>query len=221
MDRALRRLRIDQENDWVRNEIRTALLHNKLLIPLYVDGASIIKDSEQLPKDLWRLMEAQGIQLSDDYWEAGLREVVHRLEANGFKSYDPSFPLPEKRKKVEPLSRDQLEKSLEKLPGWSVTATYVSTGRGDPPLPRNELYKEYRFQSFCEATRFMANTSPAIDAGQHHPRWENIWTTVRVWLSTWDIEFQPSGYDVGLAGMLDEAYDRFKGAVDRGAGSHE
>jgi pterin-4a-carbinolamine dehydratase len=205
-----RRLRIDKENDWVRNEIRTAIAHGKLLIPLYVDGARIITDKEQLPSDIWRLTEAQGVELSDNYWDAGLREVVRRLEFKGFRSYDPSFPMPEKRKKVEALSRGQLEEALTNLQGWTVTATYVSTGRGDPPLPRNELYKEYRFHSFCDATKFMAAISPTIDAGQHHPRWENIWTTVRVWLSTWDIEFQPSLYDVRLAQTLDDAFEDYR-----------
>jgi len=212
-----RRLRIDKENDWVRNEIRTAITDNKQLLPLYVDSAKIIADKEQLPGDIWRLTEAQGIELSDNYWDAGLREVVRRLEAKGFRSYDPSVPMPERRKKVESLSRGQLEEALEGLHGWSVTTTLVSTAKGDPPLPRNELYKEYRFHSFCDATRFMAETSPAIDSGQHHPRWENIWTTVRVWLSTWDIEFQPSSYDVRLAQTLDAAYERFINANKQGA----
>jgi pterin-4a-carbinolamine dehydratase len=56
----------------------------------------------------------------------------------------------------------------------------------------------------------MAETSSAIEKGQHHPRWENMWSTVKVWLSTWDIEFQPSRYDVRLARMLDQAYKKFR-----------
>jgi pterin-4a-carbinolamine dehydratase len=80
-------------------------------------------------------------------------------------------------------------------------------------MPRTELYREYRFKSFLDATRFMAGVSPEIDEGQHHPRWENIWSTVRVWLSTWDIEFQPSSFDIQLAKKLDAAYSRFDGRV--------
>ena len=203
------RLRIDKDGDWVRTEMRTALGHGKLLIPLYVDGARVITDKEQLPPDIWRLTEAQGVELSDKFWDAGLHEVVRQLESRGFRSMNSLIPMPEKRKKVVSLSRSELDEALGNLPGWSVTATYVSTGRGDPPLPRNELYKEYRFHSFCDATRFMAESSPSIDAGQHHPRWENIWTTVRVWLSTWDIEFKPSSYDVTLAQTLDASYEKF------------
>ncbi len=204
-----RRLRIDNENDWVRNELRTALNHNKQLIPVYVDGARMITDSQQLPPDIWRLTEVQAIELSGSFWDAGLLEVVRRLEAKGFRSYNPSIPMPEKRKKVTPLSREELETALAGLPGWTVTTTDVSTARGEPPLPRSELYKEYRFHTFRDATRFMAEASVAIDLGQHHPRWENIWTTVRVWLCTWDIEFHPSSYDVKLARTLDEAYQQF------------
>jgi pterin-4a-carbinolamine dehydratase len=205
-----RRLRIDREDDWIRSEIRFALNHRRRLIPLYVDGAAPITDPKHLPMDIRGLTDSQGIALTETYWDAGLYELIRQLRADGFQSHRSTIRMPERRKRVDPLTPVVLEKELAAMPGWGVTTSFVSMGIGDTPVPRTELYKEYTFNSFTEATAFMAYVSPAIDAGNHHPRWENVWTTVRVWLSTWDIEFQPSHYDVQLAHTLDEAFAAFK-----------
>jgi pterin-4a-carbinolamine dehydratase len=205
------RLRIDKDDDWVRREIRDALNHRKKLIPLYVDDAKRITRPESLPSDLRRMLDAQDIALTSSFWEQGLVDLIRRIESYGFELYNPSVPMPERRKKVLPLDQATLSRIQEELPAWTVTTTYATLGHRDVPIPRTELYREYRFKTFVDATHFMADTSPAIEAGQHHPRWENIWTTVRVWLSTWDIEFQPSSFDVHLAKMLDEAYAAFDG----------
>lgn len=204
-----KRLRIDREDDWVRSEIRFALNHRRRLIPLFVDGAQIVSNPQYLPIDIRALIDSQGIVLSENYWDAGLYDLVRQLRADGFKSHRSTIPMPERRKRVEPLTTGLIEKELETLPGWGITTSFFSMGVGDSPIPRTELYKEYTFGSFKEAIAFMAYASPAIDAGNHHPRWENVWTTVRVWLSTWDIEFQPSHYDVDLARTLDRAFDAF------------
>lgn len=205
-----KRLRIDREDDWVRAEIRYALNHKRRLIPLYVDGATPITDARHLPVDIRTMTDSQGIELSETYWDAGLHELVRQLRADGFQSHRSTISMPERRKRVEPLTSGLLDKELEGLPGWSISTSFVPMGAGDTPVPRTELYKEYTFNSFSDATAFMVYASPAIDAGNHHPRWENIWTTVRVWLSTWDIEFQPSHYDVDLAKTLDAAYTSFR-----------
>ena len=204
------RPRIDEPDDWVHTEIRTALNHRKKLIPLYVDGADLITDAKFLPPDIKGLIDSQGIVLTESYWDAGLLELLRRLRAFGFESHQSSIPMPERRKKVEPLTSQALEQELRRLPGWRTTTSYALLGDGGAPQPRTELYKEFRFNSFREATSFMAYSSEAIDKGNHHPRWENVWTTVRVWLSTWDIEFQPSSYDLRLANTLESEYQAFK-----------
>lgn len=204
------RPRIDQPEDWVHTEVRTSLNHRKKLIPLYVDGADLITDPKFLPSDIAGMIDSQGIGLTENYWDAGLYELVRRLKAYGFESHQFAIPMPETRKKVEPLTPNVLEQELRRLPGWRVTTNYSPLGDGGTPQPRTELYKEFRFSSFREATRFMAYSSKAIDEGNHHPRWENVWTTVRVWLSTWDIEFQPSAYDLSLANTLELEYKAFK-----------
>jgi len=41
------------------------------------------------------------------------------------------------------------------------------------------------------------------DIVPHHPRWENQWRTVTVYLSTWDLNYRISELDVQLAARLD------------------
>jgi pterin-4a-carbinolamine dehydratase len=45
---------------------------------------------------------------------------------------------------------------------------------------------------------------------QHHPRWENQWRTVTVYLSTWDIGYRVSALDIALARTLDALYEEMR-----------
>ncbi len=62
----------------------------------------------------------------------------------------------------------------------------------------------------------MAEVSESVMKTQHHPRWENIWRTVNVWLSTWDIGHKPSRLDVDLAREMERVYRKYAGG-ERGA----
>ena len=59
----------------------------------------------------------------------------------------------------------------------------------------------------------MQQVAPGCDIALHHPRWENIWKTVRVYLTTGDIGHRISDRDVQLAKYLDRAYRDFPGSV--------
>jgi pterin-4a-carbinolamine dehydratase len=203
------RLRIDREDDWVRQEIRAAFSDGKRLIPLYVDDAPRIARPDALPGDLRRMLDIQSISLTKDGWERDLLELMNRLQSYGFQLHTVSIPMPERRKRVDALTKEMLYRVPEDFPGWSVVTTYAALGPRETPVPRTELYRELRFASFRAATRFMFEASERIDNGNHHPRWENIWTTVRVWLSTWDIEFQPSSFDLQLAQLIEDEYGKF------------
>ena len=56
---------------------------------------------------------------------------------------------------------------------------------------------------------FMVAAVPAIEELQHHPRWENQWRTVTVYLSTWDIDSRISHLDLKLAKKLEQIYREF------------
>jgi pterin-4a-carbinolamine dehydratase len=66
--------------------------------------------------------------------------------------------------------------------------------------------KNYSFRTFERAMEFMQSAVPFINDMNHHPRWENIFSTVVVWLTSWDIGFKPSRADIELAQQLDALY---------------
>ncbi len=74
---------------------------------------------------------------------------------------------------------------------------------------RTELYRSFKFASFDDAMAFIAAAVPHIARMDHHPRWENAWKSVSVWLSTWDAGHKPSMRDVRLAATLDQLYGTF------------
>ena len=69
--------------------------------------------------------------------------------------------------------------------------------------------RTYEFARFEDAIDFMAEAAKHISVVQHHPRWENTWRTVRVWLTTWDIGHKPSQYDLDLAEYLDNLFSKY------------
>lgn len=48
----------------------------------------------------------------------------------------------------------------------------------------NQLYKEFVFDDFAEAFRFMKEIALIAEARNHHPRWLNEWNKVQFWLYT-------------------------------------
>ena len=49
---------------------------------------------------------------------------------------------------------------------------------GDADNVRTELFREYKFQTFRDAIRFMYEVAPGCDIAIHHPRWENSCKTL-------------------------------------------
>ena len=78
---------------------------------------------------------------------------------------------------------------LIRLPGWS----------GDI----HGLTRTYRFADFKAAMAFMQAAAPAIDAGNHHPEWSNVYNRVSVTLRTHDAGDRVTELDVKLARLLD------------------
>lgn len=48
----------------------------------------------------------------------------------------------------------------------------------------NELHKQFIFKDFTEAFEFMTKVAKLAEEQQHHPRWQNVWNKVDIWLST-------------------------------------
>lgn len=210
------RRRIDDENDWVRMEISLALSEEKKIIPTLIRGAKI-PPAEVLPSDLSELPHRQSIEIRTDYWDHDIKLLLRQLveSSDSSKEQDDSVgpyakPPPEGAT-IEEVKDEKLEKALNgALSEWKKIVT---------PLPENpaevrvELFREYKFTTFQEAVNFMQQVAPGCDIALHHPRWENIFKTVRVYLTTWDIRHRISDRDVQLAKYLDRAYRDFPSAI--------
>jgi ribonuclease HI/pterin-4a-carbinolamine dehydratase len=49
---------------------------------------------------------------------------------------------------------------------------------------KHGLYKQFNFENFKEAWAFMSQVAELAEKFQHHPRWENEWSVVQIWLIT-------------------------------------
>ncbi len=71
------------------------------------------------------------------------------------------------------LSEKQVETSLAGLERWQVQS--------------GKLHREFKFRDFSEAWGFMARVALLAENMNHHPEWFNVWSTVRIDLSTHDV----------------------------------
>jgi 4a-hydroxytetrahydrobiopterin dehydratase len=83
------------------------------------------------------------------------------------------------------LEQIDIQAALNELTGWEV--------RG------GKLHKTFKFGSFAEAIGWMVSVSIFADKIDHHPEWSNVYSRVRVDLSTHDLGNVISNLDVELA----------------------
>ena len=70
------------------------------------------------------------------------------------------------------LTADQITDALRTLSSWS--------------LQDGKLHREWKFKDFVAAWGFMSRVALVAEKMNHHPEWFNVWSTVRVDLSTHD-----------------------------------
>ena len=68
----------------------------------------------------------------------------------------------------------------------------------------NALYRELSFRDFSEAFAFMTRVALLAEKHNHHPRWENTWNRVRIWLNTHDAGDVVTDKDRRLAADIDK-----------------
>lgn len=66
-----------------------------------------------------------------------------------------------------------------------------------------ELYKQFVFKDFKEAFAFMTKVAALAEEQRHHPRWQNVWNTVDIWLSTHEEGNSVTDKDQQLAQAID------------------
>ena len=85
--------RLDNEADFVRLEIATALQRNVAVTPVLLQGASM-PAAEALPEDLKNLAFRNGFELSHTRWESDVHELVRRLGLLGATEAPPPAAVP-------------------------------------------------------------------------------------------------------------------------------
>src|SRR5882757_1016341 len=70
------------------------------------------------------------------------------------------------------------------------------------------LYKQFNFENFKEAWAFMERVAVLAEEYQHHPRWENEWSVVQIWLITHEGGKNITDKDHEFAKAIDALIDR-------------
>jgi len=200
------RRRIDEEQDWVRKEIEHAIAAGIGILPLLLAPARFPQRSA-LPASLATLPAYQYLELREPSWDADVHALVDRLGELGFRKASPGpVRYPKPMISLREFTADELAALLQELPGWHYVESELP---GHPGRRRAELQRTYVFRSFEDAIAFMQAAVAGVSQRQHHPRWENIWRTVQVCLTTWDIGHKPSALDADLAAYLDGVRKQF------------
>jgi len=205
------RRRIDNESDWVRNEVLYGLSSRAKVIPLLVQGAKGMGHSS-LPDALVELANIQNYEVSDAHWKRDMRSLFKVFEGHGLASIkkNAKYIYPAALDQTLCLTELEISQCLRELPEWEIKESTEESGEG--VIDVKELCRNYMFSSFDDCMHFMMVASRAISKMEHHPRWENLWVNLNVSLSTWDIGSTLSYKDVRLAKYLDELFIAYKKA---------
>jgi len=95
------------------------------------------------------------------------------------------------------LDRQQALTLLAALPQWQYDEA------------RGAITREFRFADFAQAFAFMTQIALAAEKRDHHPEWSNVYSRVRITLTTHDAGGLTQR-DIDLAGVADQAYARFE-----------
>lgn len=68
---------------------------------------------------------------------------------------------------------------------------------------KHGLYKQFNFENFREAFAFMTKVAALAEEYNHHPRWENEWSVVQIWLITHDADSAVTEKDREMAEAID------------------
>ena len=176
-------------------------------------------DDTELPSDLAGLtVIPMGTFSSDAPLPASARAILRTwarqlprlplLPAGWEDDYNYPPPLDQANPELSPEELDEVVR--RRVPKWKVQER-PGTGRRDGTVVGREgrrvgLTRTYMFRSFEDAIQFMQAASRYFGKAQHHPEWENLWLSLWVWLTSWDIGHRPSMKDVELAERLDRLF---------------
>ncbi|HEY5152446.1 MAG TPA: reverse transcriptase-like protein [Candidatus Saccharimonadales bacterium] len=71
---------------------------------------------------------------------------------------------------------------------------------------KHGLYKQFNFENFKHAWAFMERVAALAEEFQHHPRWENEWSVVQIWLITHEGGKSITDKDREMADAIDKVF---------------
>ena len=83
--------RMDDPDDFVRSELRSALALGKALVPVLVGGADV-PARDQLPEDISAIADLEAIRLGDATWTRDVSLLTKRLDGNGRSGWTRWLP---------------------------------------------------------------------------------------------------------------------------------
>lgn len=200
------RRRIDNEDDWVRKEIEHALNSGTPIIPIIVAGEQPPAEAA-LPESISRLASLQALTLRPDDWDTDLDNLYRCMENLGFRRSRSKVNYPQPTIMEPPATEAEIDQFLKRHTGWEIQY------RPDPQVPgkkRRGIGTSLDFAAFRDAIHFMSSASWGIDQRNHHPEWENIWKTVIIWITQFDIGGNVTARNLELAEYLMEAYEPYR-----------
>jgi pterin-4a-carbinolamine dehydratase len=205
------RRRLDSPEDWVHEELATALTEGKPIIPLVLDDFKNAPPSEGLPPPLMALSKLQARVLRSDpaHWADDMLALCSLLGNYGLVEADSPVVQPlasPKKAKLPGLTESELAAALKDLPLWE---PWEHSLEREYPRVRQELRRNFVFNSFLDAIDFMKVVAPKFESRSHHPRWVNEWKMVQVRLTTWDAGNKITSIDVEVSRSIEAAYSEF------------
>ena len=99
--------RLDQADDWIRQEIATALKRDVRVVPVLLEGA-MLPDAADLPADIQPLVRRQAMELSDVRWRGDLQRLVDALaRLPGFQVTGQREKEPDRQFKQNPQATNR------------------------------------------------------------------------------------------------------------------
>jgi pterin-4a-carbinolamine dehydratase len=116
--------------------------------------------------------------------------------------YPKNFPIP-----PDKLSDEKLTLILrQELTEWKVVKSSLPE---NPFIEREELFREYIFRDFDQVLDYMRKVGDICNTLPHHPRWENTWSSLKVYLTTWDSIHIITYKDIMLARHMERIYNEY------------
>lgn len=203
------RRRIDLPNDWVRLEIVAFLERKKsnpnlLVLPVLVNGMTMPR-AEYLDGDLKRLCDHEPLRLQATSTPLEFAQIKQILVEHRVSSVKSSTVItPRNSSSPRQLTAAEENEFLAEYKHWQM----IEQPNKSSSTGGRQLYRLYEFNSYEMAWRFMERVNEAgIRVQEHHPRWQNTFNRVEVWLST---GHRPSKKDIRLAKAFEHVWEEMR-----------